>query len=460
MKLWKKISLIYSIILIVIVTVCSAILLGQVQKKILSVTLKQTEDKQWELVYSFEDMANRNFSDEDSEAVRHTLVHYCFSQYADSSSVLMIDDETIYSQSDILPKEYLVLEQHESMQQHFFGKVGGRYFLIVGSTVWLTGYSDNHCVVYVVEDITPIYEDMARQLLQFILIDAVCIAGGLLLIIFFVRRFVKPLTELQTTASRIAAGNYKERAIVRANDEIGMLSADFNRMAEAVERHVNELTETAKRQQIFIGSVTHEFKTPLTALMLKIDTLKNTYMEEEERIAYLSNMEQQCRWLESMVQKLLKLITLNQELTLQDVSVPELFDQVRNAVAESFDARKIELLIDCRTESLFLDADLMQSVLVNLVENAAKASKEGQTIILAAYGNVLEVKDRGTGIREEEVFHITEPFYMVDKSRSKKHGGVGLGLALAEEIVKAHNARLEIESTFGVGTTVRVHLQK
>ncbi|MCH5344543.1 MAG: HAMP domain-containing histidine kinase [Acetatifactor sp.] len=460
MKLWKKISLIYSIILIVIVTVCSVILLGQVQKKILSVTRKQTEDKQWELAYSFEDMANQNFSGEDSEAVRHTLVHYCFSQYADSSSVLMIDDETVYSQSDISPMEYLVPEQQESMQQHFFGKVGGRYFLIVGSTVWLAGYADNRCVVYVVEDITPIYEDMARQLLQFILIDAVCIVGGLLLIIFFVRRFVKPLTELQATASHIAAGNYEERAIVRAGDEIGMLSADFNRMAEAVERHVNELTETAKRQQMFIGSVTHEFKTPLTALMLKIDTLKNTYMEEEERIAYLSNMERQCRWLERMVQKLLKLITLNQELTLQEVSVSVLFDQVRNAVAESLDARGIELLIDCRAKSLFLDADLMQSVLVNLVENAAKASKEGQTIILAAYGNVLEVKDCGTGIREEEVFHITEPFYMVDKSRSKKHGGVGLGLALAEKIVKEHNARLEIESTFGVGTTVRVHLQK
>ena len=460
MKLWKKISLIYSVILIAIVTVCSAVLQAQVQNKILSVTLEQAEDKQWELAYSFEDMANRNFSGEDSEAVRHTLVHYCFSQYADSSSVLMIDDETIYSQSAISPREYLIPEQGEFIRQHFFGKVNGRYILIVGSTARLTGYPDNHCVVYIVEDITPIYEDMARQLLQFILIDAVCIVGGLLLIIFFVRRFVKPLTELQATASRIAAGNYEERAIVRANDEIGMLSADFNRMADAVEQHVNELTETAKRQQLFIGSVTHEFKTPLTALMLKIDTLKNTYMEEEERIDYLSNMEQQCRWLERMVQKLLKLITLNQELELKSISVPALFDHVRDAVAESLDARGIELLIDCRTESLFLDSDLMQSVLVNLVENAAKASKEGQTIVLAAYDNVLEVKDCGTGIREEEILHITEPFYMVDKSRSKKYGGVGLGLALVQEVVKAHNAKLEIESTFGAGTTVRVHLKR
>lgn len=460
MRLWIKISLIYSIILIVIVTVCSAILLGQVQKKILSVTLEQAEDKLWKLIDSFEDMANRNFSSEDSEAVRHTLVHYCFSQYADSSAVLMVDNKTIYSENDIIPKEYLTLEQEEIKQQHFLGKVNGRHILIVGRTIRLASYADNHCAVYVVEDIMSIYEDMARQILQFVLIDAICIAAGLLLIIFLVRRFIKPLTELQVTASRIAAGHYEERTAVRANDEIGILSADFNRMAEAVEQHINKLTETAARQQMFIGSVTHEFKTPLTALLLKIDTLKNVYMEEEERIAFLANMEQQCRWLERMVQKLLKLITLTQELNSKNTSVPELLNRVRDAVAESLDVRGIGLLIDCRAQNLFLDADLMQSVLVNLVENAAKASKEGQSIILAAYDNILEVKDSGTGIRKEEMIHITEPFYMVDKSRSKKNGGVGLGLALAEEIVKAHNARLEIESKYGSGTTVRVYLQK
>lgn len=101
----------------------------------------------------------------------------------------------------------------------------------------------------------------------------------------------------------------------------------------------------------------------------------------------------------------------------------------------------------------------MLSVLVNLVENAAKASGEGQNIVLAAYGSVLEVRDFGTGIRTEEVKHVTELFYTVDKSRSKKRVGVGLGLALAEEIVRAHKGRLEIESTYGLGTTVRMRLQ-
>ena len=459
MKLWKKISLVCGVILVTIVAACSAVLFAQVKKKLLSVTYERAAEKQYDLMNSFEDLANRNFSEEDSEAVKRAFVYYCFSRYADADAVLMIDDETIYSESDILPADYLAPEENW-IQQQFSGTVHGRHILIVGSVVRLTGFPDNRCVVYVVEDITPIYEDLARQLLQFVLIDVVSIAAGLLLIICMVRRFTEPLTELAGVASRIAAGNYGERASLRTADEVGMLSADFNRMAEAVEQHIQELTETAERQRMFIGSVTHEFKTPLTALLLKIDTLENTYMEEEERLAYLTDMEQQCRWLERMVQKLLKLITLRQEFVPEHTSVSQLFRQVEAAVSENLAARGIGLEIQCETESLFLDADLMQSVLVNLVENAARSSKSGQIVILSAYENILEIKDFGVGMRKEDLAHITEPFYMVDGSRSKKHGGAGLGLALVEEIVGAHGAELKIESAIGIGTTVRVCLKK
>ena len=102
----------------------------------------------------------------------------------------------------------------------------------------------------------------------------------------------------------------------------------------------------------------------------------------------------------------------------------------------------------------------MQDVLVNLVDNASKASREGQTVTLSAGETGFAVRDQGCGIPQEEIGRITEPFYMVDRSRSKKLGGVGLGLALVKEIVQAHGGRLEIESTVGEGTTVRVLLQQ
>uniref|UniRef100_UPI00405688B7 HAMP domain-containing sensor histidine kinase n=1 Tax=Acetatifactor sp. TaxID=1872090 RepID=UPI00405688B7 len=336
----------------------------------------------------------------------------------------------------------------------------GRHLLIVGSTVSLLSLTDERCEIYIVEDITPVYENLTKVLWQFILMGVVCILVGLVIIIILVRRSMQPLAMLQASASHIAAGNYHERTSVCSGDEVGRLATDFNCMTEAVEKHINELTDKNKRQELFIGGVTHEFKTPLTALLLNIDTLQNTYMEEDERSIALEHMERQCKWLERLVQKLLKLITLGQEPGLKNTSVPELLEKVQESVAENLRMREVTLELHCEVEMLIIDADLMQSVLVNLVDNAIKASSKGQKVILAAYDNVLEVRDHGIGMEQEELVHITEPFYMVDKSRSKKQGGVGLGLALVKEIVKAHGAKLEIESSSGIGTTVRIHLQQ
>lgn len=110
----------------------------------------------------------------------------------------------------------------------------------------------------------------------------------------------------------------------------------------------------------------------------------------------------------------------------------------------------------CQADTLPMDLDLLSSALVNLVENSAKASRPGQKIFLRATGSVLEVQDRGRGIAPKDLSRVTEPFYMGDPSRSKVHGGFGLGLALVKEIAAVHHARLEIESTLGQGTTVRL----
>ena len=97
----------------------------------------------------------------------------------------------------------------------------------------------------------------------------------------------------------------------------------------------------------------------------------------------------------------------------------------------------------------------MLSALVNLVENARRASSPGESILLFAHNNSIEVIDHGKGIPKEEIPRITEPFYMVDRSRSKLNGGSGLGLALVQKIAEAHGAHLLIESAENTGTTIR-----
>ena len=227
-------------------------------------------------------------------------------------------------------------------------------------------------------------------------------------------------------------------------------------MAESVQKHIAELSETTRRQQLFIGGVTHEFKTPLTAILLNADTLQNTYMSEEEQIKSLNHIEKQGKWLERLVQKMLKLLTMDQDVAQRQISVPDLFDKVKESTLEMLFSRGISLDMQCDLYYINGDSDLLQSALVNLIDNASKASSPGQIVFLRAFDSILEVSDNGIGIPEDSLSRITDAFYMVDKSRSKRQGGVGLGLALVKEIAKAHGATLEIESKLGSGTTVRI----
>ena len=454
MKLWQKVSLICSAVLTSIVLLMGGLLLREAEQSILELTYQQSSDKQRNLSASFSEMSNYYLEETDSAPVEYSLVKYCFSRFADSTCVLMKGSETLYSNVAVDMSRYAI-EGYDAEQ--FEEEIGGRHILITGSNVNVR----NECyAVYVVEDITGVYESIIRMVWRFALIGGVGILLGFVLIGLLVRRSMQPLAVLKTAAGRIAAGGYGERATVLSKDEVGALANDFNRMAESVENHIGDLTETAERQRLFIGGVTHEFKTPLTTVILNADTLQNACMDEEERQTALSYIERQCKWLERMTQKLLKLITLKQDIELKPSSVPQLFERVEESMAETLRQRDTRLISECKLNTLSMDADLMQSVLINLVDNASKASAPGQAVTMQAYDNVIEVSDNGIGIPESELARITEPFYVVDKSRSKKLGGSGLGLALVKEIISAHGAELEIDSSVGIGTTIRIQFKR
>lgn len=454
MKLWQKVSLICSAVLTSIVLLMGGLLLREAEQSILELTYQQSSDKQRNLLASFSEMSNYYLEETDSAPVEYSLVKYCFSRFADSTCVLMKGGETLYSNVAVDMSRYAI-EGYDAEQ--FEEEIGGRQILITGSNVNVR----NECyAVYVVEDITGAYESITRMVWRFALIGGVGILLGFVLIGLLVRRSMQPLAVLKTAAGRIAAGGYGERATVLSKDEVGALANDFNRMAESVENHIGDLIETAERQRLFIGGVTHEFKTPLTTVILNADTLQNACMDEEERQTALSYIERQCKWLERMTQKLLKLITLKQDIELKPSSVPQLFERVEESMAETLRQRDTRLIFECKLNTLSMDADLMQSVLINLVDNASKASAPGQAVTMRAYDDVIEVSDNGIGIPESELARITEPFYVVDKSRSKKLGGSGLGLALVKEIISAHGAELEIDSGVGIGTTIWIHFKR
>lgn len=451
MKLWQKISLVCICVLIGIVTVCCTLLLIQSKNGVLNLTVKQAEEKQRTLETSFSQMFSYYGDKNDSPVTEYSLAVYCFSQFADNASVFIMDGETVYSNINLLPETILPVTGHE--QQTYLGETDGRHILIVGSS---TVANDKEAMIYVVEDVSSIYNDITRMAWRFIAICATGTLAGAILIILLVRKATKPLHVLSETTKRISGGEYARRAEIASHDEIGSLAADFNAMADAVETHIAELTETAERQRLFIGGVTHELKTPLATMLIHSDTLLNAKVDRRQTEISLRHINNQCRWLERMTQKLLRLITLKEDIRPCETNVSELFDDVVESTAKTMQERMTPLKIECETDTLMVDADLIRSALINLVDNASKASDAGRTVVLKAYGRTIEVVDSGKGIPENEIARITEPFYMIDPSRNRKNGGSGLGLALVCEIVRAHGAALSIESEVGKGTVVKI----
>lgn len=453
MKLWKKITLVCGMILALTVAACTYIQLNETRNALFDTTYERLHQKVRSLSMNFEQMVSYYDSGEDTPATRRAMLHYCFTRLADSNCVLIVDGETVWSQMELAPEEIAPIPESYGQKSY-----GDSEKLIEGVKLMPDIQGSPVCLIYVVEDITVLDKMIGQMVPYFLRIGLEAMAVGLLLIIFFVRHTMKPLQKLQSAASEIAKGSYDRRAEVSTRDEVGALAVSFNHMAENVEAHVRELTEAAERQRLFTGAVTHEFKTPLTGILLNADSLQNTYMTEEEQQEAIGAIQSQGQWLERLVQKLLKLLTLKQEITLEPVSAKELLQQVRESTAEVLEQRGVKLDIQYGKEVYRGDGDLLRSALVNLVDNASKASKPGQTVWLTASDHRLEVADQGTGIPAESLKHITEPFYMADRSRSKHQGGVGLGMTLVKEIVNAHGGSLEVESTPGIGTIVRIKL--
>lgn len=461
MKLWQKTSLICIAVLLVIVTACSAVLLIHSKNSILELTYSRARDRQKSLASSFSEMAGYYIAENDSWTVENSLVNYCFSRFADSSSVLMRGDETLYSGVSVNPRAFLPLPENEYSMKIAEREIDGRNVLIAGSLVAVRNTS---YAVYVVEDISTTYNSIVSLAWTFAAVSLAGVLIGAGCIALIMHRSTRPLTSLAKTARQIAGGDYSMRADVHVHtgDEIGALAGDFNLMAEAVETRIAELMETAERQRLFIGGVTHEFKTPLTALLLHSRMLRRANMTDEEKDASLEHIESQCEWLERLVQTLLKLITLEREIERRPCEVDALFDKVRQNTRKSLADRGVTLITHSGGGTLNCNADLIQSLLINLVDNAAKAydaDAADKRVLLTFSNNTIQVKDYGRGIPKESMERIFEPFYMVDKSRSKKAGGSGLGLALVKRIADAHDAELTVKSGVGKGTTVRVRFQ-
>lgn len=311
-------------------------------------------------------------------------------------------------------------------------------------------------VIFKLEDIDYVWERMRLLGIGLLVLTIAVTAVVCVLLFIILNKVLHPLHELSAGARQIAKGRYDKRIIVKRRDEIGELSDNFNQMAEAVQLRTESLEESERRRTLFMGNLTHELKTPMTAISGYAKTLLTVKLPEEDREEALSYIyEESCR-LERLSRKLMNLLLMEEEDGIDpvEVSAKELFHKAEEACRRNLAEDGICLECHEKGEVFCVDEDLFTEVLINLIDNARKASSAGDSIILAAKENVIEVRDFGRGIPEEERERILEPFYMIDKSRSRKSGGAGLGLAITAMILKRHNCKMQIESKVGEGTRI------
>lgn len=274
-------------------------------------------------------------------------------------------------------------------------------------------------------------------------------------------RILRPFYRMKETANIIASGDYSRRLPIGAGDEIAEVSESFNRMAQRVEEHISELTELNERQTQMIGNMAHELKTPMTAISGYSETLLRVKLSPERQEQALEYIRSECRRLSRLSAKLLELTGLyHEEETFRKERFPaqKLKKTLELMMQERLKQKRLHLQITVEPENLSVegDWDLLVSMLTNLLDNSCKASTEGGVICLTMDPDGFCVSDKGVGIAAGDLARVTEAFYMADKSRSRRQGGAGLGLALCSEIAKLHGAELEIASEPGRGTVVSV----
>ena len=235
---------------------------------------------------------------------------------------------------------------------------------------------------------------------------------------------------------------------------------------------INDVTRLRHLENVrkdFVANVSHEIKTPLTAIKGFVETLQQgTGQSREEQERFLGIIIKHVNRLNSILEDLLVLSRMELEETNSGIHLAEgrIKDVIQTAVQicqPKAAAKNITIDLDVSEDiKANLDATLLEQALVNLIDNAIKYSGEGNRVVINTRIEIKELKieivDRGAGIPQNHLPRLFERFYRVDKARSRKLGGTGLGLAIVKHIVQAHGGHISVDSALGKGSTFTIHL--
>jgi two-component system sensor histidine kinase BaeS len=269
--------------------------------------------------------------------------------------------------------------------------------------------------------------------------------------VIFSRKLTRPIHGLTEGVTAIAEGKLMSRVVMSTEDEIGRLSAAFNRMAQAL-----ELQESLRKK--LTSHIAHELRTPLSAIRGELEGMIDGFMPMDKD--HLQSLYAEIGRLRSILEGIEELSQAEASSLTLDKKRFELRPFLNNIVgrfSRIFQDKGVVLQLRCNDDlKVYADPDRLSQIIINLVSNSLKATDKGGSVHLDATGNKselrIEVIDNGCGIKQEDLPFIFERFYKASE------GGLGLGLAIVKELVEAHGGRIEAHSEYGKGTTVTFSL--
>ena len=285
-----------------------------------------------------------------------------------------------------------------------------------------------------------------------IILEVVVIIFALL----FSTAFTKRLRKIMVSMRIIREGDYSHRVVMGGHDELTVLGDEFNDLVE-------RLKTSEQKRSNFVSDASHELKTPLASIKLLSDSILQNDMDQDTIREFVGDIGNEADRLNRMSQKLLSLsrIETQADSDCEIVYIAPTIERVIRMLSAIAEKSNISIIVDAANDCpiLILEDDLYH-IIFNLIENGIKYNSPGGQLTVSIQRNidnaVLSVSDTGYGIPEDSLSHIFERFYRVDKARSRKTGGSGLGLSIVRNMVERNHGTISVQSEVGKGSCFTV----
>ena len=308
--------------------------------------------------------------------------------------------------------------------------------------------------------IDNIYLEVKHISRKVALISGISMLVTAIIAFFFSDAIFKPLGQLKNAINKVAQGHLEEKVNIDSNDE-------FKEVAEAFNIMILKLDQVDTQRKDFVANVSHELRTPLTSIKILSESLiSGEDFNVDVYKEFLTDIDSEVDRLNNIITDLLTLVDLDKEKLTLDLKITYmnfLLERIYLRLKPLAEKKSIDLeLVLNEKIQLKVDNEKIQQAIINIIDNAIKYTQTGGKVKLKLYNEgkyaIIEIKDNGIGIPEENIQNIFERFYRVDKARSRDLGGTGLGLSIAKQIIEAHNGRIVLSSEYNMGTEVDIVL--